>query len=127
MPELRGMPLTMAEAGRPVRLVRVNGGEGFCHRLAELGLTPGVEMTVVQDAGGPLMLCVRDSRIAVGRGMAHKMEVMLCEDCPANWIPEAVEGDEQAPDQGRERRLSGRGRGDCCSPDHGGPAKRKRR
>lgn len=47
------------------------------HRLRELGLTPGVELRVVQDAGGPLLVSVRGSRVAVGRDLAEKIWVEL--------------------------------------------------
>ena len=69
--------LSNITAGQNVRLVRVNAGRRFSHRLAELGLTPGVEFSIVQDNGGPLLICVRDSRIAIGRGMASKISVNL--------------------------------------------------
>ncbi|MBL7161062.1 MAG: ferrous iron transport protein A [Anaerolineales bacterium] len=68
-------PLAMAAIGEQVRLESINGGEKLTHRLTTLGLTPGVELSVVQDAGGPLLISVRDSRIALGRGMAHKVMV----------------------------------------------------
>lgn len=68
-------PLSMAGAGRRVRLVEINGGRRLRHRLTELGLTPGVELQVVQDEGGPLLLAVHDSRLALGRGMAHQIVV----------------------------------------------------
>jgi ferrous iron transport protein A len=44
-----------------------------------MGLTPGVTLRVVQDSGGPLLLAVRDARLAIGRGMANRMDVMLDE------------------------------------------------
>lgn len=69
------LPLTMAAAGQPLRLVEIRAGHELTHRLAELGLTRGVELKVVQDAGGPLLISVRGSRIAIGRGMAHKLMV----------------------------------------------------
>jgi Fe2+ transport system protein FeoA len=69
--------LSNARAGQSVRLVRVHAGRRFSHRLAELGLTPGVEFSVLHDNGGPLLLCVRNSRIAIGRGMANKISVDL--------------------------------------------------
>lgn len=47
------------------------------HRLLELGLTPGTEVRVVQDSGGPLLLSVRGSRVALGRDLAEKMWVEL--------------------------------------------------
>jgi len=70
-------PLVMAAIGEQVRLESIKGGEKMLHRLTALGLTPGVELSVVQNAGGPLLLSVRGSRIALGRGMAQKMMVRL--------------------------------------------------
>lgn len=67
--------LTMAPSGQNLRLVNVHGGKRLMHRLAELGLTPGVEMMIVQDSGGPILVSVRNSRIALGRGIAHKLNV----------------------------------------------------
>lgn len=69
------LPLSMATIGQTVRLININAGKRLTHRLTELGMTPGTEMKVLQDAGGPLLLSVRDSRVALGRGMAHKMLV----------------------------------------------------
>ncbi len=68
----------MADVGQKVRLQQINAGRKLTHRLTELGLTPGVELTIIQDSG-PLLLAVRDSRVAVGRGMASKMRVASCE------------------------------------------------
>ncbi|MCB8966744.1 MAG: ferrous iron transport protein A [Ardenticatenaceae bacterium] len=68
-------PLTMAPLGQDVRLCQLCAGRQMAHRLAELGLTPGVCLRVVQDAGGPLLISVRDSRIALGRGIASKLQV----------------------------------------------------
>jgi Fe2+ transport system protein FeoA len=53
----------------------VAAGKVLSRRLAEMGLTPGVQLEVLQDQGGPLLLAVRDSRLALGRGMAHKIFV----------------------------------------------------
>ena len=69
--------LSNISAGQCVKLVRVNAGRRLSHRLAELGLTPGVEFSVLHDNGGPLVLSVRNSRIAIGRGMAKKISVDL--------------------------------------------------
>jgi len=71
------LPLTMVAQGERVRLLRVNAGEALSSRLNAMGLTPGVEVTVIQDSGGPLLLGVRDSRLALGRGMAQKIFVEL--------------------------------------------------
>lgn len=72
-------PLAMAASGQPVRLTHIDAGKKLTHRLNELGLTPGVELIIVQDTGGPLLVSVRDSRVALGRGMAQKMLVTHAE------------------------------------------------
>ena len=67
--------LSNISTGQSVKLVRVNAGRRLSHRLAELGVTPGVEFSVLHDNGGPRVLSVRNSRIAIGRGMAKKISV----------------------------------------------------
>lgn len=47
------------------------------HRLLEMGLTPGTEVRIVQDAGGPMLVSVRGSRVALGRDLAERMWVEL--------------------------------------------------
>lgn len=71
------MPLSMVNPGESVRLVRIRGGHHVRRRLAEMGLTPGTVLRVVQgEAFGPLIVAFKDdARLALGRGMAHKIEV----------------------------------------------------
>ena len=71
------IPLSTADAGQQVRLINISGGRHITHRLTEMGLTPGTEFGIVQNAGGPLLLSVRNSRLAVGKGMAKKLLVEL--------------------------------------------------
>lgn len=70
-------PLSDAPCGECLRLVSIEGGHMLRRRLAELGLNPGSELRVVQrQPGGPLILAVKqDARMAIGRGMAHKIIV----------------------------------------------------
>lgn len=57
-----------------VRLLR--GGDDFNHRMAVLGFTPGAEVMVVQNYGhGPILVAVRDTHIALGRGESFKVLV----------------------------------------------------
>jgi ferrous iron transport protein A len=57
-----------------VRLLR--GGGEFAHRMVALGFTIGVEVTIVQNYGrGPILVAMRDTRIALGRGEASKVLV----------------------------------------------------
>ena len=79
MKQDRVLPLTNARSGQPVVLVKISGGHRVAHRLAELGLTPGVELEVLQNKGGPILLAVRSTRLAIGRGMANKVMVRLPE------------------------------------------------
>ena len=65
----------MAMRGQLVRLTKIMAGRKLTHRLTELGLTPGVHFEVLHDHGGPLLLAVRDSRLALGHGMASKIFV----------------------------------------------------
>ncbi len=69
------LPLSLVVPGQRVKLVEITAGHKLRHRLTELGLTSGVELEVVQDEGGPLLLAVHDTRLALGRGMAHKIMV----------------------------------------------------
>jgi ferrous iron transport protein A len=50
----------------------------LAHRLTELGLTPGVELRVIHNTSGPMVLAVRGSRVALGRDLAEKMWVEMC-------------------------------------------------
>jgi ferrous iron transport protein A len=75
MTESQTFSLAMTAVGETVCLVHIDAGKKLKHRLTELGLTPGVKVTVVQHNGGPLLVAVRDSRVAIGQGMAHKMRV----------------------------------------------------
>jgi ferrous iron transport protein A len=75
MPSSPPFILTKATIGKPVWLVEICGGKKITRRLIELGLTPGVKLHLLQDSGGPVILAVRDSRIALGRGMAETLLV----------------------------------------------------
>ena len=69
------IPLHIAGSGQPLRLTRITAGRKLTRRLTELGLTPGVHIEILHDHGGPLVLAVRDSRLALGRSIASKILV----------------------------------------------------
>jgi Fe2+ transport system protein FeoA len=57
-----------------VRALR--GGQQLMSRLSALGLVAGVPVDVLQNRGrGPLLVLVRETRIALGRGEAAKVLV----------------------------------------------------
>lgn len=55
------------------------GGYGLLRRLADMGLTPGTEIVIVRNApfGGPVVVQVRGSSVALGRGVASRIFVRL--------------------------------------------------
>lgn len=76
MTKNEGVPLSDLVAGQVGLVIQLAGGRGFVSRLAALGFTPGVQVTMVQNLGhGPLIVLVRDTRVALGRGEATKVLV----------------------------------------------------
>ena len=70
------MPLINAKPGHTVRIRAITAGRSLQARLAALGLVPGVELQVVSNnARGPFIVAFKYSRLALGRGMALKIEV----------------------------------------------------
>ena len=67
----------MVRTGQKAKLVSVNAGRGLNSRLASMGLLPNVEITVVSNNHpGPFVISVKDSKMMLGRGMAHKIMVI---------------------------------------------------
>jgi ferrous iron transport protein A len=68
--------LSEIEEGVSVTVVGIQGGRGIRNRLTEMGLLPGAEITVLRNGGrGPFVICVKNSRMALGRGVADKIMV----------------------------------------------------
>ena len=68
--------LTELNSGEVATIHWLFGGTGFRSRLAALGFTPGVQIRMLQNLGhGPIIVTVRDARIALGRGEAGKIWV----------------------------------------------------
>jgi ferrous iron transport protein A len=52
------------------------GGKEFAGRVVALGLTIGTEVAVIRNSGrGAMIVEVRDTRLALGRGEAIKIQV----------------------------------------------------
>lgn len=69
------MPLSMVEEGEPKTIVKVGGKEEVRKFLENLGFVNGTVVTVVSSLGGNMILKVKDSRVALGRDMASKIQV----------------------------------------------------
>lgn len=73
------VPLTNLLDGQKGIVSFIEGGRGTPQRLADLGLTPHTEIKVVKSAifRGPLMVSVRGTTLAIGRGMASRIFVKV--------------------------------------------------
>ncbi len=82
----RAFPLALAQEGEHVRISGVKAGKGLNHRLRELGLPVGTDVTIRQRNSSGGMVVARDSlRIALGAGLAHKVVVTLM-DTPKDTL-----------------------------------------
>ncbi|MEW6219349.1 MAG: transcriptional repressor [Thermodesulfobacteriota bacterium] len=70
------MPLALASIGEEVRIARIRGGREIQSRLAAMGLHVGLWIEVIQrDAPGPFIVAAKGTRLALGHGLAGKIEV----------------------------------------------------
>jgi ferrous iron transport protein A len=68
--------LSNLPTGKSCIVSRLMGGREFKARAVILGLTIGAQVTVLQNCGrGPMIVLVRDARLALGRGEAVKILV----------------------------------------------------
>ncbi|NWG87901.1 MAG: ferrous iron transport protein A [Hydrogenophilaceae bacterium] len=68
--------LDQLPAGAKAVVRQLRGGRELVNRLAAMGLTEGARLAVLQNTGrGPMLVSVRDTRIALGRGEAIKILV----------------------------------------------------
>lgn len=58
-----------------VKVVRILAGIRARHFLADLGVIEGEKVRVIKNNFGPLIVEVKGTRIALGRGLASKIEV----------------------------------------------------
>ena len=70
------IPLSATVTGQEVSLARVDAGRAMTHRLAEMGLIPGVRFTIVtRGRPGPFVIAVKNTRLVIGHGMVDRVLV----------------------------------------------------
>ncbi len=70
------MPLAMVRPGDIVTVVNIRAGFGLSKKLADMGLTPGVQVRVINSQmPGPILIDFRGSRLVLGHGIAQKIMV----------------------------------------------------
>ena len=71
-------PLAMLSENKEAKIVEIRGGRGIVRRLSEMGFTPGTRVKVLfSNSPGPVLVDVRGSRVALGRGLLMKIIVSL--------------------------------------------------
>ncbi len=61
--------------GKTAQVIEIVGGSNVNRKLADLGIFPGSFVEILKNEGGPVLLAVGASRLALGRGMAEKVIV----------------------------------------------------
>jgi DtxR family Mn-dependent transcriptional regulator len=73
------LPLTALLEGEEGVVERLTGGRGLCQRISAMGLTPGTRVKMVRSSmfGGPILVSVRGTTLALGRGVATRILVRV--------------------------------------------------
>lgn len=70
------IPLALTNPGQRVKIVSIVAGRGLKQRLISMGLDIGFELEVIKsEAPGPLLIAIKETRLAIGRGIAYKIMV----------------------------------------------------
>jgi ferrous iron transport protein A len=71
------MTLRDLESGARAVVKEVHGGYGLRRRLGDVGVLPGGTLEVLRSGalGGPVLVAVREARVAIGQRQAQKVEV----------------------------------------------------
>ena len=69
-------PLSTVNNGATVEVLSIRGGHGLVNRLARMGIYPGVVVQVLNNSRpGPVLIRLKETRIMLGFGMAHRIWV----------------------------------------------------
>ena len=69
------MPLTMLKSGETAEIKRIKGRDDVKRFLENLGFVTGEEVRVVSSNEGNIIVQVKDSRVAVSKGIANKIMI----------------------------------------------------
>ncbi len=69
------MPITMADTGVPVTVIRITGKDEVRRHLNELGFVEGDTVTVVQNNKGNMILQVKEGRVALDEKLAMRIQI----------------------------------------------------
>ena len=70
-------PIRIAGEGERLKIASLVGGINFQDRIFGMGLNVGAEIDILRNVGnGPVLIALNGSRLFLGGGMAHKINVM---------------------------------------------------
>jgi ferrous iron transport protein A len=74
------VPLSALQTGEKGVVIGIAGGRGILERMTSLGFVPGTEVVILQNfRHGPIIVRARDARIALGRGVAARIQMRRSE------------------------------------------------
>jgi ferrous iron transport protein A len=74
------VPLSSLRTGEKGVVIGTAGGRGMLERMASLGFVPGTQVVILQNfRRGPIIVRVHDARIALGRGVACRIQMRRSE------------------------------------------------
>ncbi len=69
------LPLTLAKMGEKYKIRKIGGADATRRHLLELGFVVDAYVSVVTSANGNLIVCIKESRVAIGSDLASKIMV----------------------------------------------------
>jgi ferrous iron transport protein A len=69
------MPLILANKGNELSIKKITGNDETRKFLNSLGFITGEKVKIVSELGGNLIINVKDSRVALDKGMASRIIV----------------------------------------------------
>lgn len=69
------MPLILATKGNEMNIKKITGNDETKKFLNNLGFVAGETVRIVSELGGNLIINVKDSRVALDKGMASRIIV----------------------------------------------------
>jgi len=70
---MQSQPLSNIPTGEIVRLVSIDGDRQLVRRLLSLGITPGVEVEILQYRGQGVVIGRNGNRVALGKSIVDKL------------------------------------------------------
>lgn len=75
-PSPQAKPLAMSAAGELLKIASIGSHPSHTRQIANMGLNPGVQIQVRQHEAGAVVICLGNTRYALGAAMAHCILVL---------------------------------------------------